>query len=110
MVDFMGHFIANIENLQMYIHQQEFLLQALSQLQKGELPQSLVTPQDLNNGLDKVAVQLRKTAPSYQIVHYDMAFYYNNHLAFYVYTNDNIYILINVPIAQNAVEFSLYIR
>lgn len=89
-------------------NKQENFLNGLHSLQLGQLSEYLVSPHEMAQALLKVEGKIAKSYPSYHLLHTELSFYYQKHLALYEYTNTHIYIHINVPMTTHTTQFSVY--
>ena len=87
----------------------ENFLKALSQLASGFLSPHLVPPRILKQNIKMVQRSLNKLYRGNRLVHTDLSYYYNgHHLTSYTYTNDHLFIHVQVPFALESSLFDVY--
>ena len=86
----------------------EFFLHGLNTLASGIIPTELVSPSDVRSALNKVKTNLYLNNRSFKVAHDDVSFYMQNHVSSYTYTQNNIYIHMQVPISDNDIMYEIY--
>ena len=63
---------------------------------------------DVRSALDKVKTNLYLNNRSFKVAPDDVSFYMQNHVSSYTYTQNNIYIHMQVPISDNDIIYEIY--
>ena len=80
------HIILSLQEIDAKLTQ---FIEGLHRLATGNLPDQIIPVSQLHTALHAVKKELLVNYPSYQLVHKEPAFYYNQHFSTYVFTDDN---------------------
>jgi hypothetical protein len=105
---FFSQTFAQFQSLQqVYDVQSDFLI-AFRELVAGQLSHTLVPPDELKAALLKIQEQVKSNYPSYKLLHTNLDYYYASHLSSYVYTNNSLFVYVDIPLVSSEPIFDLY--
>ena len=83
-------------------------VRSIRALKQGMIASDLILPNQLRRAMQEVAATLRSENPRYSIVHSDLAWYLNNGLYTYSYSEENLYVTLAIPTADSQVIYDLW--
>ena len=83
----------------------QYKIMCKSSLQTGILSSDIISPSDLKRSLNIIRDKLPR---GYELATHDLCFYYNNHLAFFQYTDKHLYLNLKIPLVQSNFLFDIY--
>ena len=88
-----------------YNTQVQSFVRGFEQLQTGLLSSDIINPFNLKQTLNSVRTKLDR---GYELATHDLSFYYNNHLAYFQYTERNLYLHLKIPLVQSNHIYNVY--
>ena len=83
-------------------------LSGVSSLMQGYLSPAILPPFDLQTTLDRAAKHIPLKYPGFTLLHQDLAFYFNHHLASFMYTDEQLIIHVMAPFSKEEAIFDIY--
>ena len=91
-----------------YLHTINNIITSLRQLSRGILTPDVLPPMELKGHLEQLDKKLRIEAPGSRVVIKDTEYYYTQRLSHFLYSQNHLYIHINIIVAATESLFDLY--
>ena len=88
-----------------YNAQVKNFVRGFEHLQTGILSSDIISPSELKRSLNIIRDKLPR---EYELATHDLSFYYNNHLAYFQYTDKHLYLHLKIPLVQSNFIFDIY--